>query len=184
MSPTVNLRFKEVAQSAALGLISHWPGKSRRLAYSLIQTYGAPHEATPSMLIWNYNGPWKRTVIHREGVSHNVPHAHTDILEQTVDAKVDPTLSAEIMRFDGSIIMNRTRGEMTAYCESEHANIFLLNLAYDITLGIKSAEEARKVLRDGSDFFHSMLPNTYRDSLRFSSTVEASDPDMETAQPN
>lgn len=185
MTPnSINLRFDRIAQAAASSLIMHWPGRSRRLAYALIEKYGTPHEATPSMLIWHYNGPWKRTVVHRDGVNHNVPYSHIDILEQTVDTRIRPSLASEVIQFDGSVLIDRTRGEMTAYCENEHANIFLLNLAHDIILGRKTAKEARKILVDTSDFFHSILPNLYRDSLQFTSTVEASDPDMVTAEPN
>ncbi len=185
MAPNIiNLRFQRIAQAAASSLITHWPGKSRRAAYALIEKYGTPHEATPSMLIWQYNGPWKRTVIHRDGVNHNVPYSHIDILEQTVDAKVQSSALSAIMEFDGSIVIDRTRGEMTAYCESEQANMLLLNLAYEIMLGRKTAKEARKILVNTSDLFHSILPNSYRDSLLFTSTVETTDPDMVTAEPN
>lgn len=184
MSTRTNVQFDRVAQPTVLKLVSAWPAKSRHMANSLIQTYGTPHEATPSMLIWRYNGQWKRTVLHKEGVRHNVPHPHVDILEQTVDEKIQPALTSEVMIFDGSIVIDRTRGEMTAFCESEQANIFLLNLAHDIILEKKTAEEARKVLLDASDLFHSMLPNSYRDSLRFEATVDTRDPDRSTAEPN
>lgn len=185
MTPnTINLRFERIAQTAAASLIAHWPGKSRKVAYALIEKYGTPHEATPSMLIWHYNGPWKRTIVHRDGINHNVPYSHVDILEQTVDAKVLPAVCSEIMQFDGSIVIDRTRGEMTAYCENEQANILLLNLAHDIIIGRKTAKEATKILVDTSDFFHSILPNVYRDSLLFASTIEATDTDRVTAEPN
>ncbi len=184
MNPRSNVRFDRVEQPTALALISDWPSKSQNLAYSLIRTYGTPHEATPSMLIWRYNGQWKRTVLHREGMQHNMPHPHVDILEQTVDEKIQPALSSEISKFDGSIVIDRTRGEMTAFCESEQANIFLLNLAHDIILGKKTAKEAQKTLLDASDLFHSILPNKYRDALLFTATVDTTDPDRSTAQPN
>ncbi|MEK7499300.1 MAG: hypothetical protein AAB649_01705 [Patescibacteria group bacterium] len=184
VSQKVTLRYNHAASVAVRRVLDDWPAKSRRIAKSLIEKYGTPHEATPSMLLWNYNGYWKRTVIHREGVRHNVPRPHLDILEQTVDAKVRPNTFAEIMKFDGSISINRTRGEMTAYCESEHANIFLLNLAHDIAIGRQTALQAQKVLYDASDFFHAHLPNNYRDSLLFTATIQTNDQDMVTAQPN
>ena len=101
----------------------------------MIRKYGTPYEATPTMLVWQYNGPWKRTVVHKEGARHNIPHKHADVLEQTIDAKVQIDRYQEIIKFDGSIMINRTRGEMTAYCEDEHANMLLLNLAHYISIG-------------------------------------------------
>lgn len=178
------IRYDHVAHASIRSLLKSWPARSRRLAKALIKNYGYPHEATASMLIWNYNGLWKRTVLHREGAAHNVPYPHVDLLEQTVDAKVRPDACAEIMKFDGSIYVNRTRGEMTAHCESEHANTFLLNLAHDIAIRKKNAKEAKKILYDASGFFHAHLPNNYRDSLQFTSTVQTQDQDMVTAEPN
>lgn len=184
MNSTGVIRFNHIPKSIIDKVIDKWPRRSQKVAHSLIEKYGTPHEATPTMLIWQYNSPWKRTVVHRDGVRHNTPHRHVDILEQTVDTKVLSDMFSEIIKFDGSIIMDKTRGEMTAYCESEHANIFLLNLAHDISIGKITAQQAREILQNSSDFFHSILPNRYRDSLLFTSTVQANDPDMVTAEPN
>ena len=107
MAPNITIRYDHVAGAAVNSLIATWPAKSRHLAHSLIETYGTPHEATPSMLIWNYNGNWKHTIVHGDGARHNVPHPHIDILEQTVDAKVQPNIIAEIMKFDGSNCGNK-----------------------------------------------------------------------------
>src|SRR6185369_2741773 len=101
-----SLSFDHVAYAAASSLIRNWPAKSRRIANSLIEKYGPPHEATPTMLIWRYNGQWKKTIVHRDGASHNVPHFHTDILEQTVDEKIRPEAVSEVMKFDGSILID------------------------------------------------------------------------------
>lgn len=176
--------YHRAEQADADRLLRIWPPNSRKLCGEIIDTYGLPHEITETMAIWHYNGPWKRTVVHRNGVQHNVPHPHIDLLEQTVDAKVNPELFSEIATFDGSIILDKTRGEMTCYCESERANTLILNLAHDIILGRKTAEGARDVLMKSSDFFHSQLPNPYRESLQFTSTIETTNPDMATAEPN
>lgn len=176
--------YHKVDQAEADRLLRIWPPNSRKLCTDIIEAYGLPHEITETMAIWRYNGSWKRTVVHRNGVRHNIPHAHTDLLEQTVDAKVSPEMFSEIAKFDGSIILDKTRGEMTSYCESERANTLMLNLAHDIIIGMKTAKEAREVLMKSSDFFHSQLPNPYRESLQFTSTIETTNPDMVTAEPN
>lgn len=178
MSTLLNLKFQRVAPATVRDIVADWPAQSYHLAYELISIYQMPHEATQHMLIWYYNGAWKRTVLHRDGMPHNIPHLHTDILEQTIDERVQTDAYSQIAKFDGSIIIDRTRGEMTAYCESERANTFLLNLAHDIIIEKKTAEEARDVLMQSSDFFHSMIPNHYRDSLLFSSQEGTNDPDI------
>ncbi|MCE9643587.1 MAG: hypothetical protein K8Q97_04750 [Candidatus Andersenbacteria bacterium] len=176
---------QRIQGSAVLDLVSNWPSASRKLAGELIRSYGMPHEATQTMLIWHYNGPWKQTVLHRDGVRHNVPHPHIDILEQTVDAKIPEQKVDDIVAFDGSVIIDRTRGEMTAFCESEHANILILNLAHDIAIGEKTNEEAREYLDKFEGPIHASWPNPYKESLQFTSRVLPSDVDtMITQQPD
>lgn len=184
MQTLLNSKLGRINQKGVSHILAHWPKRSHRLAELLIHTYGRPHEATPSMLIWYYNSPWKRTVLHRDGAQHNIPRAHVDLLEQTVDTKVTAEAYTELSRFDGSIIVNRTRGEMTAYCQDEDANTFILNLAHDIVLGRKTAGEARKILVDSDDLLHHVWPNPYRDELQFDPTLRADDPDRVTAEPN
>ena len=184
MQAMLNLKLGRINQTGVSHILAHWPKRSHRLAESLIHSYGLPHEATPSMLIWYYNSPWKRTVLHRDGVQHNIPRPHIDLLEQTIDAKIMPDSWGELSKFDGSIIIDRTRGEMTAYCQDEEANTFILNLAHDIVLGTKTAKEARRILFDSDDLLHHVWPNPYRDELQFDPTIQAGDSDRVTAEPN
>ncbi len=184
MEALLNLKFERIQETALSHILAHWPHGSECVARFLIHSYGMPHEATPSMLIWYYNGPWKRTVLHRDGARHNIPSPHIDLLEQTVDTKVSLEACSEIAKFDGSVIIDRTRGEMTAYCQNEQANTFILNLSHDIALGKKTAQEARGVLIDSDDFLHHAWPNPYRDQLQFDSNLQAGDQDRVTADPN
>ncbi len=184
MSAILNLQFQRVAPPTVRDIIEDWPVHSKKCAYELITKYDMPHEATPRLLIWYYNGPWKRTILHRDGASHNIPHHHVDILEQTVNEHIRPEVCSELSQFDGSIIVNRTRGELTAYCENEQANIFLLNLAHEIILGKRTSKQAKSELLRASDFFHSHLPNKYRDDLLFFTTETITDPDQVVADPN
>ncbi|MGN7309135.1 hypothetical protein ACTHQ2_24640, partial [Bacillus subtilis] len=54
-------------------ILSIWHGPSRQGAYQMIHKYGLPNEATISRLIWYNNGPWKRTIVHRDVVPHHFP---------------------------------------------------------------------------------------------------------------
>jgi len=114
------------------------------MAQQLMKWYGLPAEVSESMALWYDNGPWKRTVVHRDGVSHNFPVAHTDILEQTVSYRVPMGALENLMKFDGSIVVDRTRGDLTAFCNNESMNLILLNLAHDVVRGEKTPEEARR----------------------------------------
>jgi guanyl-specific ribonuclease Sa len=46
-------------------MVSGWPEKSRMAAMDMMRKYGPPQEATPSMLMWMNNGPWKWTKVSR-----------------------------------------------------------------------------------------------------------------------
>ncbi|HSX25254.1 MAG TPA: hypothetical protein VLG69_04780 [Candidatus Andersenbacteria bacterium] len=171
--------------SAVQDLIRSWPPNSRKLAQALIRSYGMPHEATQSLLVWHYNGLWKRTILHRTGVPHNIPHPHTDLLEQTVDAMIPSDKYNDIIAFDGSILIDKTRGEMTAFCENEEANRLILNLAHDIAIDKTTPKAARTFMNKFEGPIHAHWPNPYRDSLQFTSTVLANNQDtMVTEQPN
>src|SRR4051794_35929041 len=63
-------------------ILAGWSGMPRETATKLIAKYGQPNEATPSMLVWNNNGEWKRTILYRDEIPHSFPSPHTDFLEQ------------------------------------------------------------------------------------------------------
>ena len=125
-------------------LLADWPDDPTEVANEVIDRYGPPDEAMPSRLVWFDNGPWKRSVLRRDGVPHEFPAHHTDYLEQVVDYHVEPERHADLGRFDGSVTVRRTRGELSAECHGEPANFLALNLAHDVLTGEKSVEEARE----------------------------------------
>jgi hypothetical protein len=130
--------------AAAEEITRDWPGASKAVAKEMLQKYGAPQEATPTMLIWRSNGPWKRTIVHKEGIEHAFPTPHRDVLEQTVEYKVPLNFYNALASYNGSLIADRTRGELTAFCDSEATNMLSLNLAQDILRGRITAEQARE----------------------------------------
>ncbi len=124
--------------------VADWPSKTKSTAHELLATYGEPDEATLQRLIWHDNGPWKRTVLHRDGPTHRFPVPHSDYLEQYVDYRVPPEKFDDLARFDGSVHAHRTRGELGATCHEEGANVLSLNLAHDVITGERTAEQARE----------------------------------------
>lgn len=125
-------------------LTANWPAKSREVATTVISKYGLPQETTASMLIWNGNGPWKRTILYRDPVPHDFPKPHVDLLEQFIDYGVPPDKFDELALYDGSVIAERTKGELSARCDKEEMNFLALNLAHDIVIGRRTVNDARR----------------------------------------
>lgn len=136
--------FAQPAPAAASDLLVGWPETPREVANTMIEKYGMPHEATATTLMWHGNGPWKHTILSRDEVPHDFPKPHTDVLEQAIDYRVPPHMFDELANYDGSVIVERTKGEMSARCDKEEMNFLALNLAHDIVTGQRTVEEARR----------------------------------------
>lgn len=125
-------------------ILDEWPSEPTQVARDVIENYESPDQATPNRLFWFDNGPWKRTVMYRDGVPHKFPDNHMDYVEQVIDYQVPPEYYDDLGQFDGSVTIRRTRGELSAECHGEPANFLALNLVHDILSGEKSVEEARQ----------------------------------------
>lgn len=136
-------RLSSVSTNEAKGIITGWPDKTQEVANTMMTKYGAPNEVTGTMLVWHNNGPWKKTIIHKEPVQHLFPMPHVDLLEQFVEYSVPADKFDELAMYDGSVVVARTVGEMSARCDKEEANFLALNLAHDVATGKKSVEDAR-----------------------------------------
>lgn len=127
-------------------LTRDWPKPAQAAAEEMIRRYGPPQEATASMLIWQGNSPWKRTLVHKVTVAHDFPIKHVDVLEQVVDYRVPLNFFTPLATFDGSLVADRTRGELSASGDSEQSNVLALNLADDIVQGRKTPDQAREAM--------------------------------------
>lgn len=134
-----------ISQDGTEDVLEEWPDEATTVAENVVETYGEPDGVTEDRLLWYGSGPWKRTEVYREGVTHEFPDEHTDFVEQVVDYHVPPERADEIITFDGSVTIRRTRGELSAECHGEPANFLAINLAHDILEGDKTVEEARDV---------------------------------------
>jgi hypothetical protein len=145
-------------------LIAEWMNKPQEVARKMLAKYGLPDEATPMRLIWHRTGPWKRTEVVNEEIPHNFPKPHTDMLLQAIDYPVPPDKFDELAEFDGSVISERTKGELAARCDTEEGNFLALNLAHEIVTGVRSAAEARQFY---AQVTQEMRPAEYLQGLRF-----------------
>lgn len=148
-------------------VIEDWPAAPKKIAVDLVKRYGPPHEATPLRLLWHGNGEWKRTVVQRDEIPHKFPTAHTDFLSQYIDYQVPIGKFSDLARFDGSVIMDRTAGEVAARCDDEAMNILTLNLANDIVTGAKTVDEARDVYAENASAYMMNRPAPYTEKLQF-----------------
>jgi hypothetical protein len=133
---------------AADEIVKTWPETARQAAEAMMDKYGAPDEASPSLLLWHHNGPWRRTIVYREEAQHNFPTPHRDVLEQFVSYRVPVEKFDDLAAFDGSVLVDRTKGLMSARCAGEGGNFLALNLAHEIVQGTKDVATARMAYAD------------------------------------
>lgn len=127
---------------------ANWPEASRSAVKEMVDKYGPPEEITASRVQWGPHGVWKRSVVTREPVQHDWPTPHEDVLEQFIDYRVPPDRFDDLAAFDGSVMVERTKGELSARCGGESANFLAINLARDILDGTKTVEAARHVYEE------------------------------------
>jgi hypothetical protein len=160
-------------------VIASWPEGPVKVAMMMIDKYGQPDESTQSMLIWRNNGPWKKTVVHRDETPHSSPAPHSDVLEQVISYKVPLDKFNDLARFDGSVIAKRTRGELSSTSDREETNFLALNLARDVVEGKRSVEEARKYQARTLRTTLAGKDEAYMKGLSFSTIGATGDPDVE-----
>jgi hypothetical protein len=159
-------------------LIDSWPETSKRAAREMMDKYGQPNESTQSLLIWNNNGPWKRTIVYKEEVRHLFPMPHMDVVEQVLDYKVPAEMVDEITMYDGSVVFKRTNGEIAARCDREMANMLALNLANDVATGKRTSEDARKFYAETMMQAMNGQASDYTQKLTFNPGRNTADPDQ------
>jgi hypothetical protein len=157
----------KVDQSTLDRFLADWPETPKKVATKVIDKYGLPNEATYTRLIWYNTGPWKRTIIYRDEVPHNFPKPHTDLLEQFIDYQVPVDKFDDLAAYDGSVIPERTKGEISARCDMEEMNFLALNLAHEIITGQKTVDEARKTYAETATAFMTGTSSPYTQGLRF-----------------
>src|SRR2546430_12229 len=170
-----------VSRTTVDDVLANWPAHPRDAANKLIAKYGLPDEIAASKLIWFNNGPWKRTIVFRNEVPHNFPKTHTDFVQQFIDYRVPPDRFDDLASYDGSVIAERTKGEISARCDKEEMNFLALNLANDIVNGTRTVEEARQFYADTAVAAMEGEKPLYTIALQFSRPViQTADLDIST----
>jgi hypothetical protein len=127
--------------------------------------------------VWHEAGPWKRIVATKAFYDHEFPAPHYDCVESFIDYRVPVDKFTPLAEFDGSVIVERTAGEVSARCHDEEANSLALNLMHDIVTGAKTAEEAREYYAKEFLDYRRNKPTPYMEKLRFDPEQRTSDRD-------
>lgn len=174
------------ASQDAQKVIQEWPDSSKKAAKNMLEKYGEPDGVTDSHLIWRDNGPWVRTIVHKQEVQHDFPKPHKDVLEQFINYEVPEEKFSELAKYDGSVVAYRTNGELSARCDREAANFLALNLANDIIEGRRSVDEAREFYADAIQQLMQGNQPEYVRSLQFDTRMASAtaDPDERVIPPS
>lgn len=167
-------------QTKGSDYVRGWPEESREAAKLVLGKYGEPDEATDSQLIWHKRGPWKRIVASKTFYPHNFPAPHIDAVESFIDYRVPSDKFTALAEFDGSVVVERTAGKVSARCHDEEANFLALNLMHDIVTGAKDVQQARDYYAKEFADYRRKKPTPYMQGLRFTPAREdsARDPDI------
>jgi hypothetical protein len=154
-----------------------WPAPSKAAIKSLTEKYGLPAAVTDDMIVWNNTQPFKRSIVYREEVNQMFPMQHSDVLQQTVDYRVPLNRIDDLSRFDGSLMIDRTKGEISTRNDREEMNILALNLADKIVKGEMTVEEARREYSKDAEALAAGTTSPIVSGLLFKPESGTGDPD-------
>ena len=162
----------DVGHESLEATIKDWPAKPKEQVMLMHKQYGEPEIVSAHLIAWKDTGPFKFIKIMDKEIAHDFPIPHTDFMEQGVDYKVPADKVGPLAEYDGSVIVDRTKGCLSARCDVQAHNTLALNLAHDVITGKRSPAEARthfanvvaKEMKGGSD--------PYMEKLQFSAAMD------------
>lgn len=124
--------------------LDDWKKDHREAVETMIRKYGQPDGSTADMVMWNNKGPWEKIIIYKEEWDHKFPKGHADYVEQFINYKAPVDKFDDIAKYDGSVILERTAGLMSARCDKEEMNFLAINLAHEVATGKRTVQDARE----------------------------------------
>lgn len=117
-SSLASANLEKITKKSVNDHVAKWPEESRKATDFMINKYGLPSGVTTDMLVWTDVKPFKKSIVYKEAVPHKFPMEHNDVLEHFIDYKAPSSDAvAKVWDFDGSVILERTKGEMSARCD-------------------------------------------------------------------
>ncbi len=120
-----------------------WPAGPKKALKMMTGKYGPPDAVSATCVMWTAQGPFREIILLNQEIQHDFPMPHKDYLEHVIACKVPVEKVGELAKYDGSVIVDRTRGVLSARCDTEAHNILALNLAKQIIDGSIDAKTAR-----------------------------------------
>lgn len=170
-----------MSRTQMMKMMASWPAASKDAAMFMMGKYGAPAAMTSEMAMWGHTGPWKRTVVYAREFPHEFPAHHTDVMQQWLDYRAPADMYDDLAMYDGSVVLERTAGEISARCDKEAANFLALNLADEIVHGKRTVGDARKVYGEQIMALKAHQPAPYTEKLMFGMMSNTNDPDHPAA---
>ena len=171
------IKHKGMAPAQVQSMVKDWPKASREAIMFLTGKYGPPAAVTTDMAVWGKAGPWKRSVVFRTEVPHQFPMPHSDVMQQWLDYKAPASMYDDLAMYDGSVVLERTSGEMSARCDKEAANFLAVNLAHEVATGKRSVDDARKKYGEQIMEMKAKRPAPYTEKVMFNASGATMDPD-------
>src|SRR5690606_2862926 len=120
-------------------------------------------------------------VLSKTETPHDFPAPHSDFLEQFIDYQVPVEMFTPLAEYDGSVIAERTKGELSARCGGTSMNFVAINLAHDIITGERTVEEAREEYTRLYQAYQNGEKPAYTQGFQFElPRGNTGDPDVET----
>ena len=69
-----------------------------------------------------------------------------DFLYQVVNYPINKDKASDVLKFDGSVIMDVVKGELGSRCHMQKANYITTNMAVEIMEGKRTWQEAREFM--------------------------------------
>ena len=138
------------------GKYSTWDHEeSAKYSQHLEKTFGEPDEMTDEQTVWHNIDGFKRVVCRDEDILHGSPAPHYDFVYSYVDLEVPESLSDELAKCSGSILIDHLKNEVGARCGSLTANATTLNFVLDVVAGRAKPvkEEYEKRILEMKDMF-------------------------------
>ncbi|MFI5350028.1 MAG: hypothetical protein ACHQ2Z_10825 [Elusimicrobiota bacterium] len=147
--------------------IEGWPERSRALTYALVEEYGLPGRLNEFAVVWYGNGPWRRTVVHRDSWSPVLGIRDHDNLEQTIVYRVPPKKLRSLKKFGKRLEFDAAAGELSVRSSSEGLNYMALNLANDIINETRTVGDARDFYRKTEELSKTGKSSPYLEGIMF-----------------
>jgi hypothetical protein len=84
-----------------------------------------------------------------------------------IDYRVPPELAHLILQSDGSILVDRTRGEVAGRCDAEATNVLGLNMVHELVTGKRTVQEARHTSEQNTVAYNAGRDAPYAQRLLF-----------------